>query len=120
MSAILHILSTIRQPPLKFNIVQSSVSGDCSQVGGSCTSTSSTATTTVSGGAGGYTYAWTFVSGDSFTIITPTSSSTTFSKTNNVAGSPSFNGIYRCKVTDDNSNERTDTVSVTLTFTDLS
>lgn len=105
--------------PLLFDIDQSVRNGTCNSVGGSCTATSTTATTTTTGGLEPYTYAWSFVSGDSFTITSPTSSSTTFSKNNAVSGSPTFNGIYKCIVTDDNGNTKEDTVTVNLTFIDL-
>lgn len=63
--------------------------------GGSVTSAAATAT--ASGGAGGYTYAWTYVSGDSFTINSSTSASTTFTTTL-VSGGYKL-GNYRCTVT---------------------
>ena len=70
--------------------LQTTISG-----GGSVTSGAATAT--ASGGAGGYTYAWTYVSGDSFTINSPTSASTTFTTTL-VSGGYKL-GDYRCTVT---------------------
>ena len=70
--------------------LQTTISG-----GGSVTSGAATAT--ASGGAGGYTYAWTYVSGDSFTINSPTSASTTFTTTL-VSGGYKL-GNYRCTVT---------------------
>jgi len=60
--------------------------------------TSSTSTGSASGGAGGYSYAWTYVSGDSFTINSPSSAATTFTTT---LGANIFkSGTYRCTVTD--------------------
>lgn len=104
--------------PLFFDIDQATRIGTCNSVGGNCTATSNIATTTTTGGLEPYTYLWTFVSGDSFTINTATSSSTTFSKTNAVAGNPSFVGTYKCVVTDDNGHTLEDTVVVTLNFID--
>jgi len=106
--------------PLLFDIDQGARTGSCNDFApASCMATSSSATTTVSGGLEPYTFLWTFVSGDSFSINTPTASNTTFSKTNTTSGSPSFNGIYKCVVTDDNGQTAEDTVSVTLNFNDL-
>lgn len=106
--------------PFTFDINQATRSGICNsgEIGGSCTATSNTATTTVSGGKAPFTYLWTFVSGDSFTITSPTSSSTTFSKTN--AAPNVLVGVYKCTITDDNNDSLEDTVIVTLTFNDLS
>lgn len=120
MSAILHILATLRPGAVfEFDIDQTSVSGFCSSFGGSCTATSTTASTTTVGGVPTVTYLWTYVSGDSFTINSPTGSSTTFSKTNPVAGEPDFSGVYKCTATDDDSNVLNDTVIVNLSFSDL-
>lgn len=60
--------------------------------------TSSTDTASASGGAGGYTYAWSYQSGDSYTINSPTSAATTF--TTNVGVGVLKSGVYRCTVTD--------------------
>lgn len=60
--------------------------------------TSSAATASASGGAGGYSYAWTYVSDDSYTINSPTSATTTFSTT--LIGGQTKSGTYRCTVTD--------------------
>jgi hypothetical protein len=66
-------------------------------IGGGGSVTSGAATATASGGAGGYTYAWAYVSGDSFTINSSTSASTTFTTTL-VSGGYKL-GNYRCTVT---------------------
>lgn len=105
-------------PPVSIDIDQATRVGQCSAMGGTCQATSNLATTTVVGGKAPYTYAWTFVSGDSFTILAPTANQTTFRKTNAVAGDPSFVGIYKCTVTDDNLVTAEDTVEVTLNFID--
>lgn len=65
---------------------------------GSGSLTSSTSTGSASGGAGGYTYAWTYVSGDSFTINTSSTAATTF--TTSLGVNVYKSGTYRCTVTD--------------------
>jgi hypothetical protein len=74
--------------------------------------TSDPVTGTASGGAGGYTYAWTRVSGDVFTINSPTSATTTF--TTSLAANIFKSGVYRCTVTDSLSNTASGTVTVEL------
>lgn len=69
---------------------------------GAGTVVSAPATATASGGSGGYTYAWTYVSGNSFSVTSPTSASTTFS-TSLLAAQYKL-GVYRCTVTDSLSN----------------
>ena len=64
---------------------------------GAGSATSDAATGSASGGAGGYTYAWTRVSGDSYTINSSTSASTTFTTT--LASGQLKSGVYRCTVT---------------------
>lgn len=65
----------------------------------------------VLGGNGAYTYAWTYVSGDTFTINSPTSSSTT--GTTSVTVGQTKVGVYKCTVTDTATNR---TASVNFTF----
>jgi len=65
---------------------------------GSGSLTSPTSTGSASGGAGGYSYAWTYVSGDSFTINTPSTAATTF--TTSLGVNIFKSGTYRCTVTD--------------------
>jgi len=60
--------------------------------------TSTTANVTVTGGSGTYTYLWSYVSGDSFTILAPTASSTAFRA--NGTTPVSLVGTYICTVTD--------------------
>lgn len=60
--------------------------------------TSDPATGSASGGTPGYTYAWTYVSGSSYTINSPSSAATTFTTTVSVGSSKT--GTYRCTVTD--------------------
>ena len=64
---------------------------------GGGSATSNTVTATASGGAGGYTYAWTYVSGNSYTINSSTSASTTFTTT--LVSGAYKTGVYRCTVT---------------------
>ena len=63
---------------------------------GSLTSAASSGTAT--GGTPGYTYAWTYVSGNSYTIDSPASNSTTFTTT--LSAGQLKSGVYRLTVTD--------------------
>lgn len=65
---------------------------------GTGSATSNPSTATPAGGVGPFTYAWEHVSGDSFTIDSPSSPGTTWTKT--AAPMNYFSGFYRCKVTD--------------------
>ena len=65
---------------------------------GAGTATTGTVTVTPSGGTGPYTYAWTNVSGDTFTPTIPTGATTAFSIT--VAVDDVKTAQYRCTVTD--------------------
>lgn len=82
------------------------VSGTGGRLGaGNVTATTTQATIgTVEGGTAPYTFAWEFVSGDSASVNTSSSSTTTFSRTVavTVGSSITRSGIYRCKVTDAN------------------
>jgi len=78
--------------------------------------TSSTATGTGAGGSGtGYTYAWTYVSGDSYTINSPSAAATTFT-TSLIVGIVKT-GTYRCTVTDSLSNTANATIVVSMEAT---
>lgn len=71
------------------------------------------ATASATGGTGtGYTYAWTYVSGDSFTITAPSAATTSFSKV--AANGTSFAGVYKCTVTDSGANVGSVSISVGL------
>jgi hypothetical protein len=74
---------------------RSAVTGNRSGAG---TVTTGTVTVTASGGTGPYTYAWTNVSGDTFTPTIPTGATTAFSIT--VAVDDVKTAQYRCTVTD--------------------
>lgn len=82
--------------PLSISISPASPMYNSRSGGGSLTS--SAATGTAAGGAGGYSYAWTHVSGSNYTINSPSSASTTFTTT--LTGSQFKSGVYRCTVTD--------------------
>jgi hypothetical protein len=69
-----------------------------SKTGSDATLTTVSTTVTASGGTTPYTYSWAFVSGDSFTITSPSAATTTFSATLNE--DEFVSGIYRCTVTD--------------------
>jgi hypothetical protein len=62
------------------------------------TLTSDSITCTPSGGTSPYTYLWEHTGGDTFTVISSTSASTTFRATGAVTEYKE--GTYRCKVTD--------------------
>ena len=74
---------------------RSAVTGNRSGAG---TVTTGSVTVTASGGTGPYIYAWTNVSGDTFTVTSPTAATTTFSIT--VAVEEVKLAQYRCTVTD--------------------
>lgn len=68
---------------------------------------------TGSGGSGGYTYAWQYVSGDTLTSVnSPSSSATAWSRSMPVNGN--FASLWRCLVTDSNGNTGQSNVSVTF------
>lgn len=85
--------------------------------------TSNVITITPVGGTAPYTYAWAIVGGASssgpFTATAPTGVATAFT---NVCDTDDIdnNEQWRCTVTDDDGNETTVTVTVTLTWADLS
>lgn len=62
------------------------------------TITTPAATATPSGGTGPYTYAWSLMTGDTFTVDSPTASSTTF--TAFLGDGLNKNAIYKVIVTD--------------------
>ena len=51
-------------------------------------------TVTPAGGTGPYTYSWTYVSGDTVTVLSPTSAATRFSSATGAEA------VYKCTVTD--------------------
>lgn len=59
--------------------------------------TTNAATATVTGGSGSPTYLWEYVSGETFTITTPTAASTTFSS--GISAGEQLFGVYKCTVT---------------------
>lgn len=103
----------------------SSVSGS----GGSITTgatvqvTTSSANCIVSGGVAPYTYAWTYVSGTNAVITTPTGQASTFRRsmiTPDVGAPPvTQTGVFRCTVTDGNSNTATHNVTAETTIFNL-
>jgi len=76
---------------------------------------------TGSGGSGsGYTYAWQWVSGDAqTTAVSPTSSSTRWSRTVPTDINATYSSIWRCLVTDSGGNTGQNTVSVSFTMNTL-
>lgn len=94
-------------PALAFSVPPSDVSSVRSG-GGSLTSSVSAGV--ASGGTAPYSYAWTYVSGDVFTINSPSSNSTTFTTT--LIAGQTKTGVYRLTVTD----SVAATVSATVTI----
>jgi hypothetical protein len=78
---------------------------------GSSTVTTNAVTVTPTGGTAPYTYAWAYVSGDTFTIDASTAATTTFTRT--VGSSTMYSAVYRCTVTD--AAAATATIDVTVT-----
>ena len=73
-------------------------------------------TCTVTGGNPSKTYSWSYISGTSFTIASPTSASTNFVH----AGHPpagTYSGTYKCTVSDGTASVDSNTITVTLTRT---
>jgi hypothetical protein len=72
---------------------------------------SASTTAVAGGGSGGYSYAWTFLSGTSFgdkpAVATPSFSYS-------CAPGSEFTGVYRCTVTDSGGRTASDTCSITL------
>ena len=73
--------------------------------------TTNSVTATPVGGTGPYTYAWSYVSGDAVTVLSPTAAATAF-RSNISAG-----GVYRCTITDFLLATATATVGVSITST---
>lgn len=86
-----------------------------SATGGGSGTTGTASVVTASGGTSPYTYAWTKVSGDTLTVTSATSASTTFSGT--PGANNTLQAVYRCTVTDDVA--ATTTVDVNVTITDI-
>jgi hypothetical protein len=63
------------------------------------------------GGSGGYTYAWTFVSGIQFGSPGPVATAT-FSRS--CAPGSEYTGVYQCTVTDSGGRTASDTCTITL------
>lgn len=105
--------STTPPPPaLDVNMQNATVSGSRSNAG---SVTSSAAVAVASGGTSPYTYAWTKVSGDTFTVTSPTAASTTFSTS--LTNGQTKSGVYRCTATDAASATAYDDVTVNTVST---
>lgn len=76
--------------------------------------TSNTATGNVTAGVGPFTFAWTSVSGDVFTINTPTSIDTTFTTFGTIGTSKS--GTYRLTITDTGDGDAETTADINVSF----
>lgn len=100
-------------PPITLAVTPS-VSGAGSSFG-TISITSGVATATPTGGTGPYTYAWTKVAGDTLTVTSPNSASTTFRA--GIGPSDSRSATYRCTVTDKNGLTASGNVSIYLVNT---
>jgi hypothetical protein len=96
--SIQNFYGTAASGPLAITISPSSLYNIFSGTG---TVTSDPATGTATGGSGGYSYAWTFLSGNSYTINNPFTATATFSTF--LTAGQFKSGNYRCTVTDSSS-----------------
>jgi hypothetical protein len=96
--SIRNFYGTAASGPLAITISPSSLYNIFSGTG---TVTSDPATGTATGGSGGYSYAWTFLSGNSYTINNPFTATATFSTF--LSAGQFKSGNYRCTVTDSSS-----------------
>lgn len=103
--------STSPPPSLTVNITPVAVWNS----GPAGTVTTPSATAGVSGGTGPYTYAWSRVSGDTFTVTSPTAATTTFSASVGVVNSTKI-ATYKCTVTDSLGVTGSDTVDVEVDY----
>ena len=93
--SIRNFYGTAATGPLSIIISPSSLYNIFSGTG---TVTSDPATGIASGGSGGYSYAWTFLSGNGYTINNPFTDTATFSTF--LSAGQFKSGNYRCTVTD--------------------
>lgn len=79
-------------------------SDETSSPGGATTVNTNTVTCTASGGSGSYTYAWTYVSGEAATVLSPSSNATYFRRVKSAplidGTANNYSGTYRCTATD--------------------
>ena len=107
--SIQNFYGTAATGPLSIIISPSSLYNIFSGTG---TVTSDPATGIASGGSGGYSYVWTFVSGNGYTINFPSAATTTFFTF--LSEGQYKLGNYRCTVTDSSSATAYADISVTL------
>lgn len=114
MTGTIQVMLGIGFTPLNASVSPSSVSGSRA-TGGTCVS--GTAAATGTGGSTPYTYAWTYVSGDSgISCNSSTASATTFQAL--VSSSiPSRTAVWRCTITDSLGATATADVSIDLEYT---
>lgn len=110
-------------PALSASASPTTVSGfDTVVAPDSSTATTDPTTVTPTGGVAPYTYSWAFVSGNTATINSPTSATTTFTRSVflDTAGQSVFRtGVYRCTVTDSASQTATADVTVETTHNSI-
>jgi len=86
---------------------------ELSRFGAYSTQTTGGVTATAANGAGGYSYAWTKVSGDPITINSPSSATTTFTAAG-LAYGETRSAIFRCTTTDLSASTATADISVVI------
>lgn len=114
------LLGATKSVPLAASVSPTTVSGNVQSASKNPSVTSGAATVSASGGTGSYSYSWTFVSGNSFTINSPTSASTTFTaQVGTVASGTKYtiSGVYQCTVTSGGSSVSAGNVTVNLSAT---
>lgn len=87
--------------------------GEPASISAPASVTTSTASLVKGGGFSPYTYAWTHISGDTATINSPSSASTTFTAIVTLAEGE-LQGVFRCTVTDALGATASDTVTATF------
>lgn len=80
--------------------------------------TTNTVTVTVTGGTGPFTYAWSYVSGDTFTITAASAATTAFTGTITALGQDKT-AIYKCTVTDTGTGD-VQTINVGVNISEIS
>lgn len=101
------------------NASPADVSGTYGSFSGSHSVVSNSTTAIITGGVAAYTYAWSYVSGDSgIAANSASAATTTFSKT--LAVGTETSAVFQCLVTDANGATATCFVTVTLNHVDLS
>jgi hypothetical protein len=103
---------------LAVSLSTSSLSGTQAGTGVQTCVTSGTVTVNVDGAAAPYSFNWSMVSGDGGIVPTTGGQTTAFQKTTYVPPTGTYNGAWKCTVTDNNGlSKTTSNVNIALTFT---